>query len=344
MFGYYDTAYLNGIVDESSAPVVTPFLDMFFPEVLNHDTEEVHIDKATDKPRITPFVHPLLPGKVIDSKGYSTKSVRPAYIKDVRLHTPQKALKRRVGEGLGGTLTPLQRQQLNIVADIQDQRAMALRRMEVMAVEAVRDGKCTVVGEGFSDQVDFGRDALLDETLLGNDRWSVVDANAPNIPEQLEDWSQEIADFDGNSEALFMDGLSWRLFKRNPYVKEQLDKNTIGTDSSLIIAPQTAIQAGLQYKSKLGSFPIYVYTGTYIDPADGQVKKYMPDYTVVLAGRRLEGVRHFGAIMDVEVLVSRDVYMQSWVEKNPSRRMLSLESAPLLVPYRPNSSKKVKVA
>jgi len=48
--------------------------------------------------------------------------------------------------------------------------------------------------------------------------------------------------------------------------------------------------------------------------------------------------------MDVDVLVARERYSQSWVERNPSRRMLMLESAPLLVPYRPNSSKKITVA
>ena len=105
-----------------------------------------------------------------------------------------------------------------------------------------------------------------------------------------------------------------------------------------------AIKAGAQYKGTYGNFPIYVYTGSYIDPADNTVKKYMPDYTVVLAGSQLQGVRHFGAIMDVDVLVSREMYAKSWTEQNPSRRWLMMESAPLLVPYNPNSAKKITVA
>lgn len=338
----YSTAFLNRVVDEL-APVPTVFLDLFFQEVLTHDTEEVYFDKVTDKPRLTPFVHPLHEGKVVDSIGYSTKSVKPAYVKDLRVHNPLKALKRRAGEALTGNLTPAQRQQANIVADLADQNRMMTRRLEVMAIEAVRDGKATIIGEGFNAVIDFGRDASLTETLANNDRWSIVDANAPDIPAQLEAWSQQIADFDGSVEAVIMDVKAWNLLRKAPSVKGLLDIRR-GDNSSLVLSPEIAVKAGVQYKGDIGNFQIWVYTGSYIDPADGQTKKYMPDNTVVLAGRRLEGVRHYGAIMDVDVLVARERYAQSWTEKNPSRRMLMMESAPLLVPYRPNSAKKITVA
>jgi hypothetical protein len=337
----YNTAFLNRVVDELS-PAPTVFLDLFFPEVLTHDTEEIYFDKVTDKPRLTPFVHPLHEGKVVDGPGYITKSVKPAYLKDLRVHNPQKALKRRAGEALTGSLTPAQRQQANVVADLADQSRMFTRRMEVMAIEAIRDGKATIIGEGFNAVIDFGRDASLTETLAGAEKWN---ASADvDIPQQLEDWSQEVADFDGSVEAVIMDVKSWNLMRNNTKVQKLLDIRRGVADTSLIIEPAMAVKAGVQYKGMLGNFPIWVYTGSYIDPADGATKKYMPDNTVVLAGRRVEGVRHFGAIMDVDVLVARERYSQSWVERNPSRRMLMLESAPLLVPYRPNSSKKITVA
>lgn len=340
-YDIYSTAFLNRVVDDL-APTPTVFLDLFFPEVLTHDTEEVYFDKVTDKPRLTPFVHPLHEGKVIDSAGYITKSVKPAYLKDLRVHNPQKALKRRAGEALTGSLTPAQRQQANIVADLADQSRMFTRRLEVMAIEAIRDGKATIIGEGFNAQVDFGRDASLTETLVSGDKWDAT--TAPDIPTQLEEWSQEIADFDGSVEAVIMDVKAWNLMRKNPYVEKLLDIRRGIADTSLVIEPQMAIRAGVQYKGMVGNFPIWVYTGSYIDPADGQTKKYMTDNTVVLAGRRVEGVRHFGAIMDVDVLVARERYAQSWTERNPSRRMMMMESAPLLVPYRPNSSKKITVA
>jgi len=337
----YNTAFLNRVVDEL-APVPTVFLDLFFPEVLTHDTEEVYIDRVTDRPRLTPFVHPLSQGRVIDSQGYTTSVVKPAYIKDLRLHNPLKALKRRAGEALTGSLTPAQRQQANIVADLADQNRMRTRRMEVMAIEAILTGRQTIIGEGFNAVVDFGRDASMTKTLLTTSRWSDVTASGPDIPSQLEGWSQEIANFDGSVDAVIMDVSAWNLFRRHPSVRGLLEIRR-GDMSSLVLSPQIAVRAGLQYKGDLGNFQIWVYTGTYIDPADGVTKPYLPTNTVVLAGSRVEGVRHFGAIMDVDVLVARESYAQSWVERNPSRRMLQMESAPLMVPYRPNSSMRVNV-
>ena len=255
-YDIYSTAFLNRVVDELS-PVPTVFLDLFFPEVLTHDSEEVYFDKVTDKPRLTPFVHPLHQGKIVDSQGYTTRSVKPAYVKDLRVHNALKALKRRAGEALNGNLTPAQRQQANIVADIADQNRMLTRRMEVMAIEAIRDGKQTIVGEGFNAVIDFGRDASLTETLLSNDRWSVVDANAPDIPAQLEAWSQQVADFDGSVDAVIMDVKAWNLLRKAPSVKGLLDIRR-GDTSSLVLSPQTAIKAGVQYKGDIGNFQIWV--------------------------------------------------------------------------------------
>ena len=336
----YSTAYLNRLIVEL-APVPSVFLSLFFPEVLVHDTEEVYFDKVKDKPRLTPFVHPLHQGKIVDSIGYETRSVKPAYVKDLRVHNPLKALKRRAGEPLLGNLSPAERQRLNLIADMADQDRMLARRMEVMAIEAIRDGKATIIGEGFNAVVDFGRDASLNVALAGDAKWDA--ATSPDIIQQLEDWSGMIADFDGMVEVVVMDRKAWALFRKNEQVRKLLDIRR-GDASTLRLDPKLAMQVGAQYKGSLGEFEIWVYSGTYIDPADGQTKPYIPDNTVILAGSRVEGVRHYGAIMDVDVLQARERYVTSWTERNPSRRMLSLESAPLLVPYRPNASMKVKVA
>lgn len=336
----YSTAYLNRLIAEL-APVPSVFLNLFFPEVLVHDTEEVYFDKVKDKPRLTPFVHPLHQGKIVDSIGYETRSVKPAYVKDLRVHNPLKALKRRAGEPLLGNLSPAERQRLNLIADMADQDRMLARRMEVMAIEAIRDGKATIIGEGFNAVVDFGRDSSLNVTLVADAKWDAT--TSPDIIQQLEDWSGMIADFDGMVEVVVMDRKAWALFRKNEQVRKLLDIRR-GDASTLRLDPKLAMQVGAQYKGSLGEFEIWVYSGTYIDPADGQTKPYIPDNTVILAGSRVEGVRHYGAIMDVDVLQARERYVTSWTERNPSRRMLSLESAPLLVPYRPNASMKVKVA
>ena len=104
----YDTFTLNGFIS-TMRRVPNRFLDQYFPDMLQHNSEEVYIDRATERPRITPFVHPLEGGKIIASKGFTTDSVRPAYLKDLRKHYPLKAIKRRPGESIGGNFTQEQR-------------------------------------------------------------------------------------------------------------------------------------------------------------------------------------------------------------------------------------------
>src|SRR5574343_772492 len=101
MAGIYDSITLTKTVTRLR-PVPTFFLDTFFPEVIYSDKEEIYFDIVDNKPRIAPFVHPMHQGKLIEEQGYSTKSFKPAYIKDKRVHNPLKALKRRAGEQING--------------------------------------------------------------------------------------------------------------------------------------------------------------------------------------------------------------------------------------------------
>jgi hypothetical protein len=52
----------------------------------------------------------------------------------------------------------------------------------------------------------------------------------------------------------------------------------------------------------------------------------------------MQGVKAFGAIQDHESLEAVPYFSKSWLEEDPSRRMVMTQSAPLLVPYRPNAS------
>lgn len=71
----------------------------------------------------------------------------------------------------------------------------------------------------------------------------------------------------------------------------------------------------------------------------------VPDNYVLFGSRRLEGVRCFGAIMDEDFGYGAMAYApKSWVEKNPSRRHLLMQSSPIVVPARVNALAAAKVA
>lgn len=339
----YGTYTLNGLV-QRIRPVPAFFLT-FFPSVIEHQTEEVYFDVAEDKPRLAPFVHPLREGKLIEDLGYSTKNVKPAYVKDKRVHNATKPIKRMAGEGFGGTLTAEQRLQARLVEDLADQQKMLRRRLEVMAAEAVIWGKVTVTGDGFdSIVVSFGRDAALDVVLASGDKWDA--ATTPDIGSQLETWDQLLLDKSGfGTSHVIMDGKAWKLMRKDEKLMKLLDIRRGADAVGVNIAPMLAVE-GVSYKGMYGEFPIFVYSHSYVDPVDNATKQVMPDNTVVLvSGTALEGVRHFGAIKDLDAgLQAMESFTKSWTVPDPSARFLLMQSAPITAPHRPNASMRIKVA
>jgi hypothetical protein len=136
-------------------------LDVFFGQEQTEDSEEIHFDIDKSKPRLTPFVSPLVAGKVVNDEGYVTKSFKPAYAKDKRRFDPSRPLKRSIGEKIGGTLSPQQRLEANLNRTLTKQLENLTRREEVMAAEALRTGKITVAGE---DYPTVAVDYLTDKT------------------------------------------------------------------------------------------------------------------------------------------------------------------------------------
>ena len=103
MLDIFTTAVLARVV-ELLPPPSTFLLDTFFPGVQTGDTEEIYFDIDTSKPRIAPFVHPTVAGKVVADRGFQTNSFKPAYVKDKRILLPGAPIKRRPGERIGGSL------------------------------------------------------------------------------------------------------------------------------------------------------------------------------------------------------------------------------------------------
>ncbi|MDQ2764580.1 MAG: major capsid protein, partial [Pseudomonadota bacterium] len=59
-------------------------LDRYFPGIVEYDTEEVLIDVDLGLRRMSPFVSPLVEGKLVEQRKYQTNKFKPAYIKDKR--------------------------------------------------------------------------------------------------------------------------------------------------------------------------------------------------------------------------------------------------------------------
>lgn len=310
-------------------------LDRYFPQEQRETSEEIHFDVANGRRRIAPFVSPLVGGKVMKGEGFSTKTFKPAYIKDKRVFQPNKALKRSIGEQIGGQLTPEERLMINLRTELADQVSMITRGMEVMAGQALFAGKVIVSGENYpTTVVDFQRDAALRVVLAGADKWS--DPNC-NPLDDLQDWSMLVLQKSGAMPTeVTMTTDVWKVFRNNPHVEKRWNSHNIGLQQ---LRPDAQKSVGGVYMGTIDGFDIYSYADWYVDPADDAEKPILPEGTVLMAGPQVEGVRAFGAILDEEAgLQALPYFPKSWVNKDPSVRYLLTQSAPLVVPYRVNST------
>lgn len=332
MTDIYTTGVLARVIE--SLPSPAPFiLNSFFREMQTETSEEIHFDVDKSKPRLAPFVSPLVPGQQVESPGYQTNTFKPAYVKDKRVFSANRPLKRSIGETIGGNLSPEQRLRKALVADLADQLAMLTRRQEVMAVEALLTGRITVKGELYPEAiVDFQRDPSLTKALTTTARWGETGVSPLA---DVEAWAMEVTKQSGTAPTqIIMDVAAWQLFHADAKVQVLLDRFR-GTDR---LHP-TVTGEGARYMGNIGDFDIWVYSGWYEDPDTRLLTAYLPENTVLMVAPELEGVRAYGAIWDEAAgFQAMPYFTKSWVENDPGARILLMQSAPLPVPYRINAS------
>jgi hypothetical protein len=333
----FSTHVLNRVVDHLDRPA-SFLLDTFFPSIQTEDSEEIHFDIDKSKPRLVPFVSPLVEGKVVATEGFETRSFKPAYVKDKRRFDPNAPLKRQIGETIGGNLKPMDRREAALNRSLTNQVENLTRREEVMAAEALRTGKITVSGEDYPTQIiDFQRDPMLTLALTGATRWGEAGVK---VLDDIEDWAGMVQIKSGAAaRTVVMDPLAWRVFKADEKVERLLELRR-GTSNTLIIDPILRGQANdkARYVGSVGDFDFWVYNDTYVDD-DGVARNMLPEYTVLLASQgMLEGTRCYGVIQDEKAGYRASRYFtKSWLEEDPALRWLLMQSAPLVVPYRPNA-------
>lgn len=334
----FSTHVLNRVIENLDRPSAF-LLDTFFSDIQTEDSEEIHFDIDKSKPRLAPFVSPLVEGRVVAEEGFETRSFKPAYVKDKRRFNPNAPLKRQIGETIGGNLTPMNRREAALNRALTNQLDNLTRREEVMAAEALLLGKVTVTGKNYPTQiVDFKRAPELTQVLTGAMRWG---EEGVNPIECLEEWAGQVQMLSGAAaRTVVMEPMAWKLFKRSPNLQKLLD-NRRGSRSNLSLDPVVREQGNdkARYVGSLGELDIWVYNDVYVDE-QGKDRRLLPDYTVILASQSMvEGTRCYGVIQDEKANYRADRYFsKSWLQDDPAVRWLLLQSAPLVVPYRPNAT------
>ncbi len=344
MVDLYSSAVLNRVVQDLKSEAVDPFLlNTFFGEVSVSTQEEIYFDVLSGKPRLAPFVSPLVEGQIVESQGYTTNSFRPAYIKDKRVFEDGKPIRRAPGQAIAGPLDPMELRRINLATETLDQLAMLNRRLEWMAAKVMLTGSVTITGEKYpTTVVNFGRDPTLTVTNVGTALWN--DAGSDPVAD-LEAWAGLIRAKSGaNAVDVIMAQNVFGSFRGNAKVKALVEKSSgFSRRTDLDLGPNS-MRAGATYMGTFGAFNIWVYSDSFVDET-GAVGQYIPDnYLVMAATGKVEGVRHFGAIKDEKAgFQATDYFQKSWTMEDPAARFLMLQSAPLVVPYRINATLGAKV-
>lgn len=342
MFNLYNTATLLDVVRVQ--PVDSAYwLDNFYQRVITFDTEEVMFDRVETNRRIAPLVSPVVQGRVIRTRGYETRAFRPAYTKPKHIVDPNRTFTRMAGEEITGQLSPQQRWNAAIAANMAEERVMIQRLWNWLAAMATIYGKVTITGEDYPTQVvDFGRDAGLTRTLTTTARWGEADANP----------LQDIADLrklafqkSGSPITRLTMGLdAFDRFFADQAVKDLLKGDDVARISDSQMSAFGDPGASFEYRGVLqgangqGRIEVYTYNEEYEDEA-GQTTPYMSSYDVVGTGPGLQGTRCFGAIRDKRAgLLPLALFPKMWDQEDPSLTYTMTQSAPLMVPANTNNS------
>ncbi len=318
-------------------------LDRYFGNIIEYDTEEVAIDIDVGLRRMSPFVSPLVEGKLVEQRKWITNKFKPAYIKDKRAPDVRKPVRRAIGERIGGgEFTAEERMMANIQFEMEDQVDMVNRRLEWMAASALTTGTVTIAGDGFQTAViDFGRSSTLTIALTGSNKWgSTLNAAGrdTNIAGQIDAFGSRILKLSGAvaSDIIFTNS-SWARFLQAEGVQGAIQYPTLAVDGNSL-NPGSQIKKGAIYKGKWGQYDLWLYNDWYIDSSNVE-QPMLADGSILMTGPELLGTRAFGMIMDPSFSYKAMAYApKTWIQQDPAQQIMMMQSAPLVIPSRVNVS------
>jgi hypothetical protein len=345
----YDTATLIGVMQRPDNEPDGFWLNFFPREVLS-TTEEIMWDDLGDRDRrLAPFVAPMAQGRVMRDKGFVTKSFKPAYVKPKHVVSPHKAIHRRPGEAIGGSLTPMQRWDAAVAANMMAERAMCERRFDWMACQAIANGAVVVSGEDYPEQyVDFGRDPSLTDVLTGTARWGESAANPLLDIRTMRQTAFTLGGYPVND--LIFGSEAWERFTGTASVAALLSNQARGSTSDWQ-APVMSDGRPFALEGTIGNanagpgglLRLWTYANYYEGTLGGPRVPYIHENDVIGVGNPM-GVQAFGAIMDADAgLAPARMFPKMWKENDPSVVYTMTQSAPLMVPMNPNSTFRIRV-
>lgn len=353
---YTPTQLYRVMFDERTVAPTSFFLDNFFPNSFLSTQEEIMFDKIKGSRKIAPFMLPTEQGKPIYKReGERIESFKPAYTKPKDAVRPGEMLAMQPGElaKRQPLMTPQARYDAEVQRIVEYHRDAINRLWDLMGARAILDGKITIKyqtddGAGKAVTLDFGRNAAHDVTLADGSRWG---QSGVKIFSNLQSWIDIVAnaEFGGSVNNVILGAQAAAAFMEdveNGSLKGKLDTTYRGSEDVSFnrgIVRSDPVN-NIAYLGTLGSgIRVWRYTGTY-ENNDGSYTNIMDPRDCLLVAPGVDGVKAFGAILDEDAgLNPADIFVKMWSQPDPSARFIMSQSAPLMIPVRPNCTLKARV-
>lgn len=312
----------------------------------------VKIDIIKGSRRVAPVVHPTNEGFLVEDRPFKTHIVEAPYIKLLHRNTALDFQTRQPGQ-ISYRQNEADEVSEDLVAkkmgeDLAEATDMVMRRVELMASEAMSEGKITLreLDEDGVEQIigelDFQRDAGNDITLAGTNVWDHEDSDPVG---DILTWRHLIAEKSGCNEVkMYCSTSAIQALLKNEQVQKMLNVR------SLVIATleRNEIQPGEVFYGEIHGVKIYSYIDWYRDPTTQLNKPYIAEKQVIMGCTDAKNYLYYNAIPDLDWgggsgMVTLPIFPKIKSKWNPSAREMLTQSRPLIVLNQPDSTVRVKV-
>lgn len=305
-FNYYDTHTLLASV-QALPPLHTFLLDRYFPTNEARDvfaTTYVLVEYKKGSKMASPVVAPRKGGITVTREGYTMKQFEPSYIAPKRTLTADDLKKRGFGEALYSQLTPEQRQGVLMLGDLDELRAMNMRRKEEMAAQVIFNNAC-IMHEYADDLHTFDERAVMfydSETnpavYTPSAKWDTTEASGKQMINDIAAMVSMLTSRGLPATDVIVAPDVADVILANEWIIKLLDNRNYqigGVDPETLPAGASKI-ARLNIKGRMLDF--LCYEDTYTD-VDGTVKQFVPAGKIAV-GAPAAGRTVYGAITQME--------------------------------------------
>ncbi len=325
-YNIFDTRVMIRMLEQMYTPR-TFLRDTFFANRVNSESEYVDIDIRKGKRRVAPFVSRKLGHTVVERLGFTTQSIKPELIAPMMITTAEDVMKRSAGESIYGAKSPNARMGEILGRDMRDMNDMITRSEEWMCSQVLYNGKIVmkIEGEG-TREIDFSNEWHFDTV-----DWEDVKTSCPN--RNFRNWKSLISRWSGLNPDLAIVGanaMEWL------YLSEEWREEQKFFQTSFANYQPKLIQDGVTFVGYIPSIglELYKYDEWSIDPADDIEKPLADPNKIVIGCTQAYTSLIYGMIYDVAIgSFAAPRVPKSFIQQEPSARLLKLSSAPIAVPH-----------